>query len=253
MNRLVDALAVEARKARSSRVLWWTGALFVLGVTGLASAMVAAARSGDTEIVAKIGPQAATGDWAAMLTVAAQITSAAGVLAFGVGISWLTGREFADGTIAGLFGLPVSRSATAAAKLVVFIGWAVGVAAALTVLLLAAGFAIGLGTPDANAIAGLGRQLALGALTALIATPAGWAASIGRGLLPGIAVTVGILVIAQVSVLADFAAWVPIVAPAFWAIHPDAGTSIALVAVPSVPLIFGAATIVAWQRLQLDR
>jgi len=253
VNRLVDALAVEARKARSSRVLWWTGALFVLGVTGLTSTMVAAARSGDTEIVAKIGPQAATGDWAAMLTVAAQITSAAGVLAFGVGISWLTGREFADGTIAGLFGLPVSRSATAAAKLVVFIGWAVGVAAALTVLLLAAGFAIGLGTPDANAIAGLGRQLALGALTALIATPAGWAASIGRGLLPGIAVTVGILVIAQVSVLADFAAWVPIVAPAFWAIHPDAGTSIALVAVPSVPLIFGAATIVAWQRLQLDR
>jgi ABC-2 type transport system permease protein len=253
MSFLVDALVVESRKARSSRVLWWTGALFVIGVTGLAAMMVAAARSGDTEVVAKIGPQAATGDWAALLTVAAQITAAAGVLAFGVGISALVGREFADGTIAGLFGLPVSRSAIAAAKLVVFIGWAVGVAVALTVLLLAAGVAIGLGAPDTDVIAGLGRQLALIIMTCLIAVPAGWAASVGRGLLPGIAVTVGILVIAQVSVLADFAPWVPIVAPAFWAIHPEAGTSITLVTVPSVPLIFAAATIVCWRRLQLDR
>jgi ABC-2 type transport system permease protein len=253
MSFLVDALAVESRKARSSRVLWWTGALFVLGVTGLASMMVAAARSGDTEIVAKIGPQAATGDWSALLTVAAQITSAAGVLAFGVCLSWLTGREFADGTIAGLFGLPVSRSAIATAKLVVFIGWAVGVAVALTVLLLAAGFVIGLGAPDTDAIAGLGRQLALITMTSLIALPAGWAASVGRGLLPGIAVTVGILVVAQVSVLADFASWVPFVAPAFWAIHPEVRTSIALLTVPSVPLIFGAATIAVWRGLQLDR
>src|SRR6478752_7198253 len=104
---LGDALAVEFRKARSSRVLIWTGLLLAVGVTVLATAMVAAARSGDAEIVAKIGPEAATGDWSALLAVAIQITSAASVLAFGVGISWLYGREFADGTIPGLFGLPV--------------------------------------------------------------------------------------------------------------------------------------------------
>jgi hypothetical protein len=42
--------------------------------------------------------------------------------------------------------------------------------------------------------------------------PAGWAASLGRGLLPGIAFAVAMLVVAQVSVLADFASWVPFVA-----------------------------------------
>ena len=118
---------MEFRKARSSRVLWSTGVLLAVGVTVLAAAMVAAARSGDAEIVAKIGPQAATGDWSALLAVAIQITSAAGVLAFGVGISWLYGREFADGTIPGLFGLPVGRGAIAAAKLLVYLAWAVAV------------------------------------------------------------------------------------------------------------------------------
>ena len=48
---LRDAVAVEFRKARSSRVLWSTGQLLALGVAVLAAAMVAAARSGDDEIV----------------------------------------------------------------------------------------------------------------------------------------------------------------------------------------------------------
>jgi ABC-2 type transport system permease protein len=248
-----DAVAVEFRKARSSRVLVWTGVLLAIGVTVLAAAMVLAARSGDTEIVAKLGPQAATGDWPAFLSVAVQITSAAGVLAFGVGISWLYGREFADGTIPGLFGLPVSRGAIAGAKLLVYLAWALLVALALVLLLLGAGSAVGLGAPDTDVLVGLARQFALGALTALIAVPCGWAASLGRGLLPGIATAVGILVISQVAVIADFASWVPFVAPAFWAIHPDVHTAVALVVVPIVPAIFGAATVLVWRRLQLDR
>jgi ABC-2 type transport system permease protein len=247
------AVAVEFRKARSSRVLWSTAVLLAVGVTVLAAAMVLAARSGDPEILAKLGPQAASGDWPAFLSVAVQITSAAGVLAFGVGISWLYGREFADGTIPGLFGLPVSRSAIAGAKLFVYLVWAVVVALVLVLLLLGAGVAVGLGAPDSDTLVGLGRQCALGALTALIAVPCGWAASLGRGLLPGIATAVGILVISQVSVVAGLASWVPFVAPAFWAIHPDASTAVALVVVPAVPVIFGAATVLVWRRLQLDK
>jgi ABC-2 type transport system permease protein len=250
---LRDAVAVEFRKARSSRVLWSTGVLLAVGVTVLAAAMVLAARSGDAEIVAKLGPQAASGDWPAFLSVAVQITSAAGVLACGVGISWLYGREFADGTIPGLFGLPVSRTAIAVAKLVVYLVWAVVVAVALVVLLLGVGIAVGLGAPDPDTLVGLSRQVALGGLTALIAIPCAWAASLGRGLLPGIAVAVGILVISQVSVVAGLASWVPFVAPAFWAIHPGVTTAIPLITVPMVPVIFGAATVIAWRRLQLDK
>jgi len=179
--------------------------------------------------------------------------AAAAVLAFGVGISWLYGREFADGTIPGLFGLPVGRGAIATAKLLVYLAWAVAVTLVVVLLLLAGGLAVGLGAPDSAAIEGLARLFVLGVLTALIAVPAGWAASLGRGLLPGIAVAVGILVVAQVSVIADLGAWVPFVAPAFWAMHADISSTAALVVVPVVPLVFGAATVIGWRRLELDK
>ncbi|MEP6561589.1 MAG: ABC transporter permease [Nakamurella sp.] len=253
MNRLGDAVAVEFRKARSSRVLLSTGALLAVGVTVLSAAMVSAARGGKAEIVAKIGPQAASGDWSALLAVATQITAAAGVLAFGVGISWLFGREFADGTVPGLFGLPVGRGAIATAKLLVYTAWALVVSTAVVVFLIVSGLAIGLGRPGPDALLGLVRLLALGVLTALIAVPAGWAASLGRGLLPGIAVAVGILVVAQVSVIADFGSWVPFVAPALWAMRVDVQSAVALAVVPTVPLIFGTATVMIWRRMELDR
>jgi ABC-2 type transport system permease protein len=247
------ALAVEFRKARSSRVLRWTGVLLAAGVAVLAAAMVGAGRSGNSEVLAKIGPQAATGDWAALLAVATQVTAAAGVLAFGVGISWLYGREFADGTIPGLFGLPVGRGLIATAKLIVFSAWAILVAVALAVLLCGVGLVIGLGMPDTATVLGLLRLLALGGLTAMISVPAGWAASLGRGLLPGIAVSVGILILAQVSVIAGVGFWVPLVAPAMWAMDPAPGSALALTIVPIVPLGFGLATVVRWRRLELDR
>jgi ABC-2 type transport system permease protein len=250
---LLDAFAVEARKARSARVLWATGILVVGGVAVLAGAMVAAARSGNTEVTAKLGPAAAVGDWSALLGVAAQVTAAGGLLAFGVGISWLTGREFADRTVSGLFGLPVGRGTIAAAKLAVYAVWALVVCLALTAVLPVVGLLVGVGLPTGADLAGLGRQFALGLLTALIAVPAGWAASLGRGLLPGIATAVGILVIAQVAVIARVGSWFPFVAPAFWAMQPSAASATALLAVPLVPLVFGVGTVWVWRRLQLDR
>jgi ABC-2 type transport system permease protein len=253
MSMFTAALAVEARKARSARVLWATGILVTVGVAVLAGSMVAAVRSGNAEIAAKMGPTAATGDWPALLSVAAQITAAGGVLAFGVGISWLIGREFADRTVSGLFGLPVGRGTMAAAKLAVYAAWALAVCAALCAVLLVVGLLVGIGLPAGDDLTGLARQFALGLLTALIAVPAGWAASLGRGLLPGIATAVGILVVAQVAAVAKVGAWVPFVAPAFWALAPSGATAAALLTVPVVPAVFGAATVWAWRRLQMDR
>jgi ABC-2 type transport system permease protein len=253
MSAFRDALAVEARKARSARVPFATGALLATGVSVLASTVVLAARSGNSELVAKLGPRAASGDWSALLSGAAQITSAAGLLACGVVISWIYGREFADGTVSALFGLPVSRGTLAVAKATVYAAWSVLVTLATTVLLLVAGLTIGLGPPDSDTFAGLGRQACLGVLTALIAAPAGWASTLGRGLLPGIAAAIGILVTAQILVLADAATWVPFAAPALWAMSPSTSSAWPLLLVPLVPLVFGAATVLGWQRLQLDR
>ena len=62
-----------------------------------------------------------------------------------------------------------------------------------------------------------------------------------------------IIVVAQVLAIADVGEWVPIVAPALWAIAPDSVPAAALLTVPSVPLVFGALCALAWSRMQLDR
>ncbi|WP_136707396.1 ABC transporter permease [Agromyces sp. H66] len=247
------AIAVEARKAAASRVMASVTALLVLGVGALSLGMLLAAASGDEQVLAKLGPLAGVGGWAGLIGVVLQITAAGGLLAFGVALSWLFGREFADGTVAALFALPVSRPAIAMAKLVVYLAWAIGVAVVLTGIVAVLGFAMGYGVTDAAGVATLLRIPVLVVLTALIAVPAAWAATIGRGLLPGIAATVGIVVVAQVFAIADAGAWVPIVAPALWAIAPASVPAAALLTVPSVPIVFGGLCALAWARLQLDR
>ncbi|UXM91328.1 ABC transporter permease [Paenarthrobacter sp. JL.01a] len=57
------------------------------------------------------------------------------------------GREFTDGTISGLFALPVRRTTIALAKLMVYAGWAIVMAVVLTMTLLGLGLVLGFGWP----------------------------------------------------------------------------------------------------------
>jgi ABC-2 type transport system permease protein len=250
---LGTALAVETVKARASVVLRATTVLFVAGVCVLSGAMVAAVRSGRTDIAAKLGPAAAAGDWPAFLSVATQVTAAAAVLATGVGLAWSVGREFADGTVSGLFGLPVSRGAVALAKLGVFVAWAGVLAVLLPVAVLVTGVVAGLGAPGAEVAGALLRLALLVGLSALLAVPVALAATLGRGLLPGVATAVGLLAVAQVGATVGSGTWFPLTAPALWAIDPTSVPAASLALVPVLPLGFGAVTVVAWRRLQLDR
>ncbi|WP_088290697.1 ABC transporter permease [Kineosporia sp. A_224] len=250
---LRTALAVESAKVRASLVLRSTSVLLVAGVCLLSAAMVAAVRAGRTDVTRKLGPAVATGDWDAFLAVATQVTGAAAVLATGVALAWLVGREFSDGTVGGLFGLPVTRSTIAAAKVLVYLGWAAGLGVVLPCALLAAGLACGLGAPGAAVFAGLARVGLLVVLSACVAVPAALAATLGRGLLPGVATTVGVVVVAQVGATLGAGTWFPLTAPALWAIAPGTVPPGALATAPLLALAVAALTVLAWRRLQLDR
>jgi ABC-2 type transport system permease protein len=247
------AVAVEAQKALASRVMISIAALVIGGISVLSAGMMLGAATGDEQILAKMGPLAGVGGWAELVGIVAQITAAGGVVAFGVALSWMFGREFADGTVAGLFALPVRRSTIALAKLTVYFVWAVGVAILLTAVVAVIGFASGYGSTDASGLGELVRIPVLVVLTALLCVPAAWIATLGRGLLPGIGATVVLVVIAQVFAVIGIGEWVPLVAPALWAITPDVVPVASLFLVPSVPLVFGALCGLAWARLQLDR
>ncbi|WP_194410470.1 ABC transporter permease [Microbacterium cremeum] len=247
------AIPVELRKLLRSPVGVVATAAVVLGVTGLSGGMLWAAASGDPQILAKLGP-GAVGGWEGLFATAAQITAAGGLVAYGVVLSWLLAREFADGTITGLFALPIGRGALAVAKLAVYIAWSVVVSGLLVVALAVLGLASGLEPPGDGIWSGLARQFVLGILTAAIALPVAWVASLTRSLLGGVATTIGLVVVAQVGVIAGAEAWLPLAAPALWAMSAgSAATPVQL----SLSVVFGAcfaaATTVVWHRLQLDR
>lgn len=250
---IITALAVETRKAASSPVLLTTGVLLVAGVGILAGVMTAAARGGNEQIRAQLGGFADADPWPQLVGGASQITAAGGFLAFGVALSWLVGREFADRTVAGLFALPVSRAQIALAKLAVFAAATFPVALLLTAVVLLVGLVSGLGVPDPAARTGLARLFALTVLTGFLVWPAAWVATLGRGLLPGIAATVVLIVMAQGLAVMGTGAWFPIAAPALWAVAPERVGVGQLALVALVPAVSAALTVRAWSRLELDR
>lgn len=246
------AIRVEATKLLRSPVGVIATAAIAGGILVLVLGIMVAVRSGDTAIVAKAG--GARADWAGLIGTAAQITGAGGLLGFGVVLAWLFAREFADGTITGLFALPVGRGRIAAAKLAVYALWAVAVSVGLTVGSAVLGIALGFGMPDASAQAGLARQFALGILTAALALPVAWVATAARSLLAGVATAVALVVIAEVGAIAGAGAWMPFAAPALWAMSAGSAVSALQLSVPVlVATLVAAATVWSWGRLQLDR
>jgi ABC-2 type transport system permease protein len=247
------ALWAETVKLRGSLVGRVASIALIAGIAALTGAILLAAASGNPQLVAKLGP-GATADWNGFLLSAAQITGAGGMGGFGIVIAWMFGREFGDGTITGLFALPVSRATIASAKLIVYATWAVALSVVLAAALLAVGLVAGLGElSDADWFTLL-RQIALTVMTAALAVPVAWAATLGRSVLAGVSVAIGLVVVAQFSVLAGAGGWMPLAAPALWAISSGAGVSggqLALL-IPFVALA-AVAVLVSWRRLQLDR
>ncbi|UFU04875.1 ABC transporter permease [Ruania halotolerans] len=253
MNGFMVALVVEARKVAASRVIGATTLILVVGLAVLTAGLELGVRSGNPNVTAQLGPLAAMQGWPRLFALVAQITAAGGLIAFGVALSWLIGREFAEGTITGLFGLPVTRPAIVLAKLAIYLSWVIGVACAIAVALGLAGLAVGLGLPDAQVVDGMVRQMVLTVCTGFVAVPAGWAATLGRGLLPGIAATISLVVCGQVMAVAGVGAWFPVASPALWALAPGSVSLPQLALVGALALVFAALTLFSWSRLQLDR
>ncbi len=246
-------LAVEARKLARSPV-GVIGTLAAIGGTLLLlGGITAAVAGGDPQIVAKAGP-AASLDWAGLSAGALQITSAGGLIAFGVVLAWMFGREFAEGTITGLFAVPVGRGRIALAKLAVYAAWVLLVGLGLVLGVLGLGLVLGYGAPTGEVWPALARLGALAVLTGAVAVPVAWVTTLTRSLFAGVATTVALVVVAQVGVLAGAGGWVPLAAPALWALSGGQAVSgVQLGATLALAAVATALTALTWSRLQLDR
>lgn len=248
------AIWAELVKLAGSTVGRVGSVAIVAGISIISSSLLlAVATTHDPQLLAKLGP-VATGDWKGFLLGAVQITGAGGLGGFAVVLAWMFGREFGDGTITGLFALPVRRTTIAFAKLVVYLIWVAAMSVLLAIVLALVGLIVGLGPIDADTWTMLARQSALGVMSAAITVPVAWAATLTRSVLGGVSVAIGLVVVAQVSVLAGLGGWMPLAAPALWALSQ--GQSVTpgqLALVIPFGAIFVVLTALSWRRMQLDR
>lgn len=246
------AIRVEALKLACSLVGVIATLAIIVGMFALLGGITAGVAGGNPELIAQAGPAAAL-DWGGLLAGASQITAVAAILGFGIVLAWMFGREFADGTITGLFALPVSRSRIALAKLTVFTSWASVVSIALTLSVLALGLLVGYGPPDSETWSALWRLWALAMLSAGIAIPVAWIATLTRSLLAAVGGTIALVVAAQIGALAGAGGWLPLAAPALWAISDGTAVTAAQLGLTAA-LALGSVLLVcaSWARLQLD-
>jgi ABC-2 type transport system permease protein len=248
---VIAAVRAEALKLLRSPVGLVATLAIVAGTLALLGGITAAVSGGDPGLAAKAGV-AATLDWSGLLAGAEQVTAVGGLIGFGVVLAWMFGREFADGMITGLFALPVGRGRIALAKIVVHLTWTACAGLLLAAGVLVLGLLLGYGMPDAATRSGLGRLVVLAVLTGLIVTPVAWIATVAHSVFAGIGGTVALVVLAQVGALSGAEGWMPLAAPALWAMSDGtAVTAGQLLLVGAVPLVFSLLTCQTWSRLQL--
>ena len=103
-------------------------------------------------------------------------------------------------------------------------------------------------------LAALARVMAMAALTGLLVLTVTLFASAGRGYRAAFGGLIGLIVSAQVAVLAGAGAWFPFSSPALWAANspsmPEVSTAY-LALVPTLSPAVAAVTVLWWQRRPL--
>lgn len=251
MIALVRALRAELRKLRAARVTTIAGSLLVVGVVGITSAMTLDVDAAPTLAGEKFAAFAVN-DAPSFVAVATQIAAVASLLAFGVCAAWITGREFVDGTIAGLFARPTSRAMIATAKLIVHIVWCAAVSALVLAAIVIAMLALGYGWPGLETWGAIGRLGTALLITALLSSVASLVATLSRGYLAPIGVIIALVAVSQVAAILGLGGWFAFSSPTLWALFGPAGASMAaLVVATATGLLLCGATVVAWRRLRL--
>lgn len=232
MNDLPDMIWIEARKAVRSRLPLWTalGSLFMpFGIAFL----IFVARN--PEIAQKLGLISAKAnllaysatDWPTYLGLFGQLIAAGGFVLFVLVISWVFGREFADGTVKDLLAVPVQRASILLAKFIVVAVWA----AALTAVVMTAGLIMGaiIQLPQGSLsiiLQGSAAVAVTAGLTIVVVLPMALFASLGRGYLLPIGMAILTFMATNLIVVVGWGQYFPWAVPALYVIERNSLTPI---------------------------
>jgi len=219
MNQLSDMVWIESRKALRSRIPFFTSlaALFMsLGVAFLIFI------SKDPELARKLGlisakanlMAGAATDWPTYLGLVAQMIALGGLFLFILIVSWVFGREFADGTLKDMLAVPVPRASILLAKFIVAAVWSAALAALILVAGLVMGAAIELpGGSPALLLQGTGLVAVTAGLVIAVVLPFALLAGVGRGYLLPLGVAFLALLTANLVAVAGWGEYFPWAVP----------------------------------------
>ena len=195
---------------------------------------------------------AAQGDWPTYFGLLTQALAVGGYIIFSLIVIWLFGREYSDRTAKDLLALPTPREAIVAAKLLVATLWCMVLAFWIYLLGLAVGALIGLPSWTGDVwLHATAVYVATAGLTIILSLPLAWAASAGRGYLPGIGVTILLFFLSQVLSVLGLGPYFPWATPGL--LSGAAGPQAQRLGIGSYLLVIvavavGIAGVVAWWR-----
>ena len=222
MHDLTNAVWIELRKATRSRMPLFTALGFLVLPCGLAFFMFIykyptfARNIGLISAKANLAGGAAT--WPYYLGVLGQAIAIGGIAVFSLVESWVFGREFVDGTLKDLLAVPVARANILLAKFLVVALWSLLLTVMLFLVSLLFGAVIGLSQGTAEVFwQGTATLAVVACLTILNVFPFAFFASLGRGYLLPMGVTLLVIVIANFIVVAGWGNYFPWAVPALYA------------------------------------
>lgn len=209
MNPLRDMIWIEWRKALRSRLPLFIGCGFL--IIPLATGFIAFIFK-DPELARSMGLISTKANlvgsvtaWPDYLSVVAQAVALGGFILLSLILSWIFGREFADGTLKDLLAVPVPRLSILAAKFLTAALWFCAMIALVVLLCLLAGALVGLPPAPARIFTQWGLVLALTTLLTLCAgLPVAIFASVGRGYLLPMGMAILLLLLGNLAAIAGW-------------------------------------------------
>ncbi len=257
MSNLLSMVWVEWHKAIRSQVPVWTALASMFMPAGVAILIFLARnpkvsqRLGVVSAKADLVAYAGT-DWASYLVLFAQIVAMGGFFFFVLAISWVFGREFADGTLKDMLAVPVPRFSILLAKFMVAAGWAGLIILFVSIFGLLMGVLLQLpgGSPQVI-LQGIRVTVVTACLAIAGVLPFALLASVGRGYLLPMGSAVLALIAANLIVILGWGEYFPWAVPILYAQGESALTPASYWIVFITSLAGMAATYLWWQRADL--
>lgn len=220
MKIFLSALSVELFKIRKSKVIWLTLIAATIAPLMAGFFMFALKYPDLVKDAGLLGAQAqiaGEASWPAYLNLHAQMLAIGGILIYGFTMSWVFGREYADGTIKDLLVLPYSRIIIVVAKFSAVLITNVLISIYIVLLGFLLGWGIGLPGWSGEIIGmGLKTLFIVTILTNVLSTPAAFIASYGQGYLAPLGFVIITLVLSQIIAAAGFGEFFPWSIPAMY-------------------------------------